>query len=250
MPASRRPEDTISLPACKNLIFTMIAEIIPEAYDLAGRRVSNPFEHRYGVRSTLPMGRYVSHPLAVTCESLADVRKFLCGCRGVSDQELFGKRDYWQPPDEFEHRKAGDCEDFSLWTWRQLMAMGFDARFVGGEHGRYGAGHAWVMFFQDEKCFLVEPQYCVLGERMPRLSTLNYKPEFSVAWNGKDLKYFAHKRPKTHPHWSLLLGLVPEWLSIWGWFWLKVLLRLPVRLPMKIYSWVCKKSAIGSGPIA
>ncbi len=205
----------------------VIAEIIPEAYDAEGRAVSRPFDRRRGVHPTLPMGRYVSQPLSVECKSIHDLWKFLSGCQAASDEELFGKQDYWQPPEEFEKRKAGDCEDFSLWTWRQLMAMGYDARFVFGSHGRYGTGHAWVMFFQDSKAFLVEPQYHRLGEKMPRLSTLSYGPSYSVAWDGKDLRYYAHKRPTMPLPWGRLLFLVPDWLFTWGWVWFNVILRLP-----------------------
>ena len=127
----------------------MIAEIIAEAYDATGKQVSQPFLRRKGPHPTFPMGRYVSQPLTVQCKTLDQVRQFLRTCRAVSDKELFGKDEYWQPPEEFEQRKAGDCEDFSLWTWRELLAMGLDARVVFGKHGRYGIGHAWVMFFQD-----------------------------------------------------------------------------------------------------
>jgi len=209
----------------------MIAEIIPEAYDANGIQVSQPFLRRKGPHPTFPMGRYVSQPLAIHCSTLEDVRQFLRSCRGVSDKELFGKEDYWQPPEEFEKRKAGDCEDFSLWTWRQLLSMGLDARVVFGRHGRYGIGHAWVMFFQDDKCFLVEPQARGLGLRLPRLSTLHYEPKFSVAWNGEALKYYAHKdRSVHHLPWKLLISLTPEWTSIWGRFWLRVAVRLPLRL--------------------
>jgi len=209
----------------------MIAEIIPEAYDPTGIQVSQPFLRRKGPHPTFPMGRYVSRPLTVQCATFDDVRQFLRGCRGVSDEELFGKENYWQPPEEFEKRKAGDCEDFSLWTWRQLLSMGLDARVVFGRHGRYGIGHAWVMFFQDGKCFLVEPQARGLGLRLPRLSTLHYEPEVSVAWNGKGLKYYAHKdRSVHHLPWKLLISLIPEWTSIWGLYWLRVAVRLPLRL--------------------
>jgi len=127
----------------------MIAEIIPEAYDAAGRQVSQPFVRRKGPHPTFPMGRYVSQPLTVKCNTMREVRKFLASCEYVSDKELFGKKDYWQPPEEFEKRRKGDCEDFALWTWRQLLSMGYDARFIGGASGRYGEGHAWVEFFQD-----------------------------------------------------------------------------------------------------
>ena len=201
----------------------MIAEIIPETYDGYGTQVSQPFLKRKGPHPTFPMGRYVSQPLTIQCHTLEEVRRFLRTCRAVSDEELFGKRDYWQPPEEFERRRAGDCEDFSLWTWRQLHAMGFDTRVVFGRHGRYGIGHAWVTFYQNGKCFLVEPQ-ARMDLRYPRLSTLQYEPKFSVSWDGEALKYFAHKpRPGPNLHPFRVLPLIPEWC----WYWLRIAIRLP-----------------------
>jgi hypothetical protein len=149
-------------------------------------------------------------------------------CRAVSDKELFGKEEYWQPPEDFEKTKKGDCEDFSLWTWRQFLAMGYDARLVLGRHGRYGIGHAWVDFQKDGKCYLVEPQLRVVGEKFPRLSTLRYQPRFSVAWDGEKLTFYSHAKGVNLPSVSLLLGLIPEWLLIWGRFALWVAYRLPV----------------------
>jgi Bacterial transglutaminase-like cysteine proteinase BTLCP len=214
----------------------MIAEIIPEAYDALGKQVSQPFLRRRGLRPTFPMGRYVSQPLAIHCQNIEEVRQFLRTCRVVSDEALFGKREYWQPPEEFERRKAGDCEDFSLWTWRQLMALGFDARMVFGRHGRYGIGHAWVEFLQEGKCFLVEPQARSLGLHLPRLSTLAYDPMFSVAWDVDEIRYYAHKKPdSSHLSWIFILRLIPEWVSIWGWFWLRVVVRLPY---LKVKNWL------------
>lgn len=180
------------------------------------------------------MGRYVSQPLTIQCKTMEEVRNFLMSCRAVSDEELFGKRDYWQPPDQFEKLRAGDCEDFSFWTWRQLLAMGFDARVVFGKHGRYGVGHAWVEFFHDGKCYLLEPQARVVGLTLPRLSVLRYKPMFSVAWDGKILRYYAHKSD-THAGPMLVLTLIPEWIGIWGSFWLKVAPLLPCRIFRKLW---------------
>jgi Bacterial transglutaminase-like cysteine proteinase BTLCP len=214
----------------------MIAEVIPEAYDAYGRQVAQPVGRRKGLHPTFPMGRYISQPLTIHCSNLEEVRQFLGGCRGVSDKELFGKEDYWQPPEEFEKRKAGDCEDFSLWTWRQLLSMGLAARVVFGRHGRYGIGHAWVTFFDHERCFLVEPQARTLGLRLPRLSTLRYKPKFSVEWSGHGLKYYSHQLDsKFQPGWGLVVPLLPEWVKIWGWFWLRVAVRLPYRMVRKLW---------------
>ena len=180
------------------------------------------------------MGRYISQQLTVECKDVEEVRRFLIGCRAVSDEELFGKKDYWQPPDQFEKLKAGDCEDFSFWTWRQLLSMGLQARIVFGKHGRYGIGHAWVEFFGNERCFLVEPQARLIGLVLPRLSTLRYEPKFSVAWDGKVLRYYAHKSD-ARASWKLVLPLLPEWFRIWGWFWLKSVPRLPYLIYRKLW---------------
>ena len=205
----------------------MIAAIIPQAYDAAGRQVSDPFTRRKGPHPTFPIGRYVSQPLSVECKTIADVRNFLVGCRYVSDEELFGKRDYWQPPEDFEKRREGDCEDFALWTWRQLLSMGCDARFVGGAAGRYGAGHAWVEYFEGGKCYLLEPLACKMGYTLPRLSTLRYEPRVSVSWDGRTLKYFSHKKATSVIPWSTIVPLVPEYLFFWTTVTLMALLHLP-----------------------
>jgi len=205
----------------------MIAEIIPQVYDAVGRQVSQPFLRRKGPHPTFPMGRYVSQPLSVQCNTIAELREFLMGCRYVSDKELFGKEEYWQPPEEFEKNRKGDCEDFALWTWRQLLNMGYDVRFVGGRAGRYGEGHAWIEFLQDGKWFLLEPLYRRVGRTIPRLLTLRYEPRTSVSWDGKTLRYFSHKKPISRVPWGLLLLLIPEYLVFWARQWLKVILYLP-----------------------
>jgi Bacterial transglutaminase-like cysteine proteinase BTLCP len=165
------------------------------------------------------MGRYVSQPLSVKCETVRDVRKFLSTCRGVSDKEQFGKDDYWQPPEHFEKTKKGDCDDFALWTWRQFLAMGYNARFVAGRKG--DQGHAWVTFERNGKHYLVEPQFWPLGDQFPSLHTARYHPRFSVGWDGERISFYAHKdlarnlRPRQVPF------LLINWLMGWGYFWLR-----------------------------
>jgi hypothetical protein len=225
----------------------MIAEVIPAAYDAEGKKVFRPFDRRKGPRPTFPLGRYVSQPLAVHCHSMEEVRKFLTGCTYVSDKELFDKEDYWQPPEDFEDRKKGDCEDFSFWTWRQFMDLGYDARVVFGQHGRYGSGHAWVQFMQDGKCFLVEPQRCRLGRTFPRISTLRYRPRFSVVWDGENLSYYQHRERSAEPPVAALARLLPEYVIFWGYLWLGVPWRIPraawylLKKFLKGFHWVGKK---------
>jgi hypothetical protein len=208
----------------------MIAEIIPEAYDARGKKVFRPFDRRHGPHPTFPMGRYLSQPLTIKCRNLSEVRAFLRECKGVPDDEQFGREDYWQPPEQFEQSRKGDCDDFALWTWRQLLDMDYDSRVVFGQYGRYGIGHAWVQFFDGDRTFLVEPQLSVVGERMPRLQTLRYHPGFSVAWNGETLAYYQHSARKSDFSFWRLAGLFPEYFAIWTPFWIRNAPRMPRSL--------------------
>jgi hypothetical protein len=173
------------------------------------------------------MGRYVSQPLTVNCTTVREVRAFLATCRGVSDKDQFGKNDYWQPPDQFEQTRKGDCDDFALWTWRQFLNMGYNARFVLGRHGRYGMGHAWVTFESSGRCFLVEPQFRNVGYTFPRLSTLFYHPMFSVAWDGEKIAFFSHQDLANQVRVWRIPSLLTEWIVGWGFFWFVSLPRLP-----------------------
>jgi hypothetical protein len=217
----------------------MISKVIPNAYDDIGRRVFQPLGKRRGFQPTFPIGRYISQPLRTNCHSMHDIRKFLASCKAVSDEEQFGKRDYWLPPDEFERTQKGDCEDFSFWTWRQLMAMGYDARIVFGRHGRYGTGHAWVQFFRDGHCFIVEPQYWRIGDSFPTLSTCFYHPQFSIASDGKQITYFAHEDRPFRPSPLTFVDLFSEWFWTWGAFWLRMAPQMP-RV-----SWLLLKTFLG-----
>jgi hypothetical protein len=81
---------------------------------------------------------------------------------------------------------------------------------------------------------LVEPTLRFVGERLPRLSTIKYKPEYSVAWDGKSLTYYVHRnRPFHLRFWTQTLPLVIEWTGFWAWFWLRYGIRL-YRLPVAV----------------
>jgi Bacterial transglutaminase-like cysteine proteinase BTLCP len=194
----------------------MVAEVISRAYDGDGKLVSQPSKKRHRFfKPTFPMGTYVSQPLATKCNRLEEIRLFLAKCRYVSDQEQFNQADYWMPPEQFEERKKGDCDDFALWTWRQLMSLGYDARFVSGLAGRYGNVHAWVTFTENGRMFLVEPTAARLGPKLPRLSTFRYQPRLSVAWDGKRLQYYEHEKRSFDPSLWEMITLVSEWLPFW-----------------------------------
>ncbi len=54
------------------------------------------------------------------------------------DNELFGRRDYWQSPEEFLRRGAGDCEDDALLAQAVLERQGGEAWVFS----LYGPGYA------------------------------------------------------------------------------------------------------------
>jgi len=175
------------------------------------------------------MGRYVSVPLKIECKSLEELRKFFLTCKPVSDMEQFGEKDFWMPPDEFERAKRGDCEDFALYAWRQLMNMGYKTRFAIGTVGYARTGHAWVTFQKDDKTFLLEPFECFLGLRIPRLSTLRHRPSFSVEWVDEKLRFYQHEIRENSVQPLQIPGMIVEWLYLRTWAMLKLFGRIILK---------------------
>ncbi len=225
----------------------MIGEIFPEHYDVEGRRVFNPGTRgrRLGFRPTAPMARYMAGELRIKCKDFTELCRFLASCRAVDTAAA--KRDYWQPPEEFEKNRSGDCVDLGLWCWRQLLNMGYPCRFVGGKAGKFGAGHAWVMFKKDSKWFLLEPQLCLLGLRMPRISTLGYRPKVSMAWEHNKILYFEHRDRNTDPPIWRVPALLAEWVHIWGKFWIRFSYRFPPYLARRLWSKLRRTKRVTDG---
>jgi hypothetical protein len=182
------------------------------------------------------MGRYLDQPLQVKCGTFYDIRRFLSTCRAMSDKEAFGKKEYWQPPEHFEQTRKGDCDDFALWTWRQLLSMGYNARFVAGRKGMHG--HAWVTYERDGKHFIVEPMFWFLGDSFPRLSTVRYHPRFSVAWDGEKISFYAHKDLSKNLKLRQVPILLLDWLVAWTYFWTRHILHIPRFLFFRVRRFV------------
>ena len=221
----------------------MISEIIPEAYDCLGTPTSMLSHKKLrALHPSYPIGRFLSQPLSTRCASLQEIRGFLRTCNYVSDEEQFGKRDHWMPPEQFEIAKKGDCEDFAIWTWRQLMNLGYKTRLVFGRSGRYGEGHAWVMYFSNGKHYILEPLAFWLKKPLPRLSGLRYQPQFSIEWDGEKVCYFTHKRLSFNPSIGQSIFLVSEWCIFWVPFWSQVAINLALY-PLK-YSYKIMKNTL------
>ena len=218
----------------------MVAKFIPGSCDLDGRLVLKPREG-HGFRPTFPMVSYLTQPLSIHCKDLSDIRRFLRDCRYVSDRKQFRTQDYWMPPEDFERRRQGDCDCAALWAWRQLLDLGYEARFVVGREGALGRCHAWVAFKEGNDWFVLEPFAAWLSSEIPRLDTLFYQPGCSASWDGYRVRYYEHEQVKYVPHHRLLVALWTEATAYRirhtpriGWAWIRYAAWSAQRLVRRI----------------
>ena len=104
--------------------------------------------------NTHPWNRYFNKSLSTRPQTLADIETFLLKCKYLSDRKTRSQKDFWEPPDIFEKRKTGDCEDHAIWAWRHLHDLGYKTRLVLGTCN--GGGHAWVLIFRNGRAYLLE----------------------------------------------------------------------------------------------
>lgn len=147
---------------------------------------------RYGAGACKDFPWYFEGEGRVEVASLDDVKGWLLGCTYTRDPELFQEADFWQHPVTFEALRRGDCEDFALWAWRQMVCLGYDAEFVAGrwrQPDAEPAGHAWV-HFTENGCRKVFDPVIRDPDRMVRplpSVRLEYLPEVSV--DGRFVRY-------------------------------------------------------------
>ena len=187
----------------------MIAKLLPGSLDFEGIPVCRP-RKKHSFHPTFPVEAYFTQPLTVRCWNLYRMAQFLSTCRYVSDSEQFGIADYWMPPEDFEKSRAGDCDCAAIWTWRQLVEMGYEARYVVGTAGSNNGGHAWVHLKLGEEWHLVEPMAARGGLRFPAIYTFRHKPRISAAWDGERVRYFEHQEVDFKPTTAQLLALIAE----------------------------------------
>lgn len=108
----------------------------------------------FGLASNREFCRYLEGVGRVVVQSVDDICRWLRECEALADEELFVQPDYWQHPVTFEHLRKGDCEDHSLWAWRQLLGLGLPTLFVAGLW--QSLAHTWVLFEQAGETFLLE----------------------------------------------------------------------------------------------
>ena len=192
-----------SMPPASPRFRRLVATLLQVVRKLAIRaiRVNDPWErldatpalHAFGPGLRHDFTHFLTGRSRVVIGGLDDVLDWLLGCTYLSDELLFQEADVWQHPVNFERLRAGDCEDFALWSWRQLLALGVHAEFVTGRCGdaHDRRRHAWVVFRRDGREFLLES---IARDRARMVRPLDevrdrYLPEFGVGPTAERFSY-------------------------------------------------------------
>lgn len=181
---------------CVNPLFRLLVRVVS---------VGDPWERldivaplgQYGSGARLDFSEYLEGERLVAVSSLDDICTWLLGCSYLSDEVLFHEPDFWQHPSTFERVRAGDCEDFAIWSWRKLPELGFDADLVAGYCLRDGAlagRHVWVLFKQSEVENLFEPVARARERMVLPLDDVRdrYLPEFGVDRHAKRFAFSGY----------------------------------------------------------
>lgn len=128
-------------------------------------------------------------PLQVQTRNLEDVDLWLNTCQYITDERLTGTPEHWQTPDQIERGKVGDCEDFALWAWVQLLRQGVNARFVIGGLYADGINHAWVQIYGRRSVGVLECVPAGYNPVIPARNAIEYTPLISF---DKNLREYRH----------------------------------------------------------
>lgn len=160
---------------------------------------------RYGLGAKHAFSWYFEGESRVPVKSIEEVQHWLLGCKYVRDPDIFEVRDYWQHPLTFEYLRMGDCEDFSLWAWRKLVRLGYEAEFVAGrcvQSAFKSVGHTWLVLRGLPEPLLFDPTLCDACSMLAPLSDVRqaYLPEVSVDDNLQRYAYGAYYMQQTGWH--------------------------------------------------
>lgn len=154
---------------------------------------NNWFGHK-----TTPMGKYkklkwkdliLNSRLDFQAKSITQIDEWINNGKYLSDERLYGQSDKWQIPSEFEKIKIGDCEDFALWTWVQLLKMKINARFMLGGLYSNELDHAWVCIYGRDGVKIFE---CTPSEFNVPIDVRNAPEYIPILSIDKSLIWYSH----------------------------------------------------------
>jgi predicted transglutaminase-like cysteine proteinase len=123
-------------------------------------------------------------------DQLQAVNDFVNRWRYITDQQNYGRSDYWATPVEFFAR-AGDCEDYAIAKYVTLRQLGFaaeDLRLVVVQDATRDIAHAILAAHVDTVVYVLDN----LSERiLPQQRVGHYSPYYSL----NETARWAHARP-------------------------------------------------------
>jgi hypothetical protein len=177
-------------------LWRLAVRLLPVA-DPWKRIDTQPRLRMYGGGARLDFSKYLEGPSLVPVGSLAEVQDWLLGCRYEHDEVLFGEADFWQHPSTFERLRAGDCEDFAVWTWRKLVELGYDVHLVAGwcvRGGELTGRHAWLLLRKEGVEYVFEPAAKERSQMLRPLAEVRdaYVPQFGVDRSAKRFAFSGY----------------------------------------------------------
>lgn len=154
---------------------------------------------QFGPGAKHEFAHYLAGTDSVPVTSLSEMQEWLLGCEYQTDEALFHEEDFWQHPATFERLRAGDCEDFALWSWRTLLALKVDADFVVGLctcDGRPQFRHAWIVFREEGVEYVLEPAATDRARMIHPLNVVRalYVPQLGVDRYARPFTYRGYFR--------------------------------------------------------
>jgi predicted transglutaminase-like cysteine proteinase len=118
------------------------------------------------------------------------VNRFLNDWQYRSDQQNYGRRDYWATPLEFLLR-SGDCEDYAIIKYVSLRQLGFGAdelRMVVLNDVSRGLAHAVLAVYLDQQVYILDNLSRAV---LPQERVTEYVPYYSI----NEIMRWAHVAP-------------------------------------------------------
>ena len=123
-------------------------------------------------------------------EQIQAVNRFLNEWRYKSDDQNYGRRDYWATPLEFL-RHSGDCEDYAIAKYVTLRQLGFmpeQLRLVVVRDVIRDLAHAVLAVYVDEEVYILDN---LTKAVLPQERIGQYVPYYSV----NETTRWAHVAP-------------------------------------------------------
>ena len=161
-------------------------------WNIMFKRFENEF-HSASNEKTINSWRSELEPLRNLSleEKVIKVNQMMNDVRYASDNNVWGKSDFWATPIEFLQKGSGDCEDYAISKYASLEALGVPEermRVVILQDTSKNLAHAILAVYTDSGVMILDNQAKTVKYD---IEISNYKPIYSINRSG----WWLHKNP-------------------------------------------------------